>query len=96
MLSRSKKQPAKKPATRRPGPQKSAVHVVFSITVNKETGAQGARQIIGIFQEREDAEKLENAFNEQEQKSEEVIIKAFTMRYTLPFVAPIAKDLMEQ
>ena len=91
---RSQKQ---KPAEKEPPKvEKQSVHIVYSNTTNPDTGAQISRQIIGIFSDRKDAEKLEETFNQQDQQADDVVVKAFSSRYALPYVAPIVKDLMVQ
>ena len=94
MISRSKNQSVKSSRPSREQ-KKSSVYVVFSTTMNKETGAQLSRQVIGIFEDQKNAEKLEEVFNKQEQKGEDVTVKAFCMRYGVPYVAPIAEQLLD-
>ena len=96
LSSRRGKQPVKRLQAQHPKQEKRSVYIVFATTTNKETGAQLSRQNIGIFENQEDAEKLEKGFNDQEQRSEEVVTKAFSMRYALPYVAPMVKELMER
>ncbi len=86
-----------KPAEKEPPKaEKQSVHIVFANTTNPETGAQISRKIIGIFGDRKDAEKLEETFNQQEQQADDVVVKAFSSRYALPYVAPVVKELLVQ
>ena len=78
------------------GQEKRSVHIVFVATVEAKTGKLSSRNIIGIFEDVVEAKKLEGRFNAQHREAREgVIAKAFTNRYTLPYMVPVAKDWME-
>ena len=75
--------------------EKRSVYIVFTTATDTKTGAQTPRQILAIFEERKDAEELEEKFNQLEQTAEDVITKAFCSRYALPYLAPIAKEVLD-
>jgi len=72
-----------------------SVFVVFVATVDTQTGGLKSRNIVGIYGDAVEARKLEQRFNEEEQKATGVVVKAFVTRYSLPYVAPAVKPLME-
>jgi hypothetical protein len=71
------------------------VFVVFASVSNPETGTPVSRQILGIFENQKEAEEIEAGFNEAAQKREGVTFKVFSLRYVLPYVAPLAKEIMQ-
>ena len=96
VMSKPKGRTATSP--QRPPPKKqemSSVYVVFASTANAETGGQVSRNIIGIFEHPEEAERIEKKFNEEKEKADGVITRAYSIRYALPYLAPALKDLLE-
>jgi hypothetical protein len=72
------------------------VFVVFASVSNPETGTPMSRQILGIFENQKEADDLEARFNEEAQKREGASLKAFSLRYLLPYVAPLAKEIIPE
>ena len=68
------------------------VHIVMGARIDPETGVQRSRQVIGVFEEAERAEAFEEAFNQSDRKSKNEIIKAFSSRYSLPYISPALKS----
>ena len=75
--------------------QARVAHIVLMIAVNTGTGRIQSQNIIGIFDNEEDAKKLEGKFNAEEHRAEGVISKAFRHRYNIPFIAPAVRDLKD-
>ena len=94
MMSGRKRQPPKGSPQPEPDEKKSSVHIVFVATVDTKTGGMKSRNIIGIFDDVVEAKQLETKFNQQEKKVEGIVVKAFTTRYALPYVAPAVKHLL--
>ena len=76
-------------------PQAKVAHIVLMVTVNTGTGKIQSQNIIGIFDNEEEAKKLEEKFNAEDHKMEGAVSKAFRHRYRIPFVAPAVRDLEE-
>ena len=70
------------------------VHIVFVATVEIRTGRLRSRNIIGVFDDIVEAKNLERKFNAQKQEAEDIIAKAFCVRYGMPYIAPMVKKLM--
>ena len=93
MSGRSRQAP-KGAQQREPDEKKDSVHIVFVATVDMKTGGMKSRNIIGIFDDVLEAKQLETKFNQQQKKVEGLVIKAFTTRYALPYMAPAVKQLL--
>ena len=74
--------------------QTKVVHVVIMATLNHSTGSI-QQNIIGIFDNEDDAKNLEERFNAKDYKTKDAIAKAFRHRYRLPYFASSVKDLEE-
>ena len=69
------------------------VYVVFAAAAHHATGGSLEQQIMAIQLEREDAERLETAYNTRDRSEDHVSERAFTQRYSVPYVAPAVRDL---
>jgi hypothetical protein len=69
------------------------VYVVFAAAAHGDTGGRLGHQIVAIQQDREEAEQLEATYNGRDRSEDGVSARAFTQRYTVPYVAPAARDL---
>lgn len=74
---------------------KRTVWVVFTATVTFATMKRSEQHLIGIFEDLAEAETLEKKFNEQAKEIDGAITKAFTIRYGVPYLAPIMKQMLE-
>ena len=87
------------PNTKRPPDettQKQTVHIVFTAAVELATMKRADQRIIGIFENPVAAEKLEQRFNEAAQETDGIVVKAYTIRYTVPYTAPMVKQLLAE
>ncbi len=97
MLSTRKPSSDKKPISP-PSQDKStkkAIHVVFTATVTMATMKRSEQHVIGMFENLSEAEVIEKKFNEQAKEVNGNITKAFTIRYSIPYTAPIIKQMLE-
>jgi len=80
--------------------EESGVYVVRAHVTERSTGATRSTSIIGMFDSRTEADKLVDAFNtravEQERKSSDEAVRAYLVRYGMPYAAPAVKKLMEE
>jgi len=77
-----------------------AVHIVNITASDPQTGGVKHRSIIDIFREATEAQRLVIQFNGQQsfrkkRRATGVEVKAHTVRYQTPYVAPAAKRLVE-
>ena len=71
---------------------KQSVFVVFSSTIDLATMKKLEQHIIGIYDNANDADLLEKNFNEaNEGEKDGQFTKAYSVRYTLPYLAPMVK-----
>lgn len=100
MLRRSKattrsappKAPAAQKAPVAKGSAKQAAYVVFASTIDLATMKKLEQHIIGIYDNEKDADVLEKKFNEaNEGETDGHFTKAYTVRYVLPYTAPMVK-----
>ena len=77
------------------GQEKHSIHIIFVASVEIKTGRLYSRNISGTFEDIVDTKRLERNFNAQKQEGEDVISKAFSVRYGFPYVAPMVKGLMD-
>lgn len=81
-----------KPRTTASSDTKQTAYVVFSSTVDLATMKKLEQHIIGIYTNLKEAEALEKAFNEaNEGERDGHFTKAYSIRYTLPYLAPMVK-----
>ena len=73
--------------------QASTIHVVFAAVAHHATGGNLGQQIMAIQLDREVAEEMEAEYNERDRSGEHVAERAFTQRYSVPYVAPAVRDL---
>lgn len=80
--------------TRKPT-AKQTVYVVFASTIDLSTMKKLDQHIIGIYENIKDAEKLEKSFNEaNEGEKNGHFTKAYSVRYALPYIAPMVKHAL--
>ena len=92
MMSSRGKKPGGSPQKQPTG--KESVHIVFAATVETKTGRLRSRNIIGVFDDIMEAKNLERKFNARKQEAEGVVSRSFCVRYGMPYVAPMVKELM--
>lgn len=74
------------------GDAKQAAFVVFSSTIDLATMKKLEQHIIGIYTNAKEAEFLEKSFNEaNEGERDGHFTKAYSVRYVLPYLAPMVK-----
>jgi len=80
--------------------QPEAVYVVRACVVNRSTGTRTSESIIGMFEDRAEAENLVEAFNQQaverRRSTDREEARAHLVRYGMPYSAPAVKELMEE
>lgn len=72
--------------------QKRAVHIVFTATIELATMKRSDQRVIGICEAVEEAETIEKKFNETAAETNGTLTKAYTIRYGLPYTAPMMKQ----
>jgi len=91
MLRRPQQKVIKKASTT-PASTKQSVYVVFASTIDLATMKKLEQHIIGIYDNLKEAESLEKSFNEaNEGETDGQFTKAYSVRYTLPYLAPMVK-----
>lgn len=93
MLRRPQKNPQiikKTPATT--SSTKQSFIVVFASTIDLATMKKLEQHIIGIYDNLKEADLLEKNFNDaNEGEKEGQFTKAYSVRYTVPYLAPMVK-----
>ena len=75
--------------------QTKVVHIVTMVTLNRSIGRIQSQNVIGVFDNEDDAKKLEERFNAEDHKTVDVISRAYRHRYRIPYLATSVKDLEE-
>jgi hypothetical protein len=75
---------------------KQVAFVFFASTIDLSTMKKLEQHIIGIYTNVKDAEILEKNFNEaNEGERDGHFTKAYSVRYTLPYLAPMVKRALD-
>ncbi|MDA0709803.1 MAG: hypothetical protein O3B73_06290 [bacterium] len=75
---------------------KHAIFVVFASTIDMKTMKKLEHIIIGIYENTEEADVLEKKFNEvNEGEKDGHFTKAYSVRYVVPYLAPMIKRTLD-
>ena len=76
--------------------QKRGIHIVFTATIELATSKRSDTRIIGIYENVAKAEATEQQFNDAPREPDEKQqIKAHTVRYSVPYTAPMIQQMLD-